>query len=106
LSRIWRAARRLAIEQARRMTDAEDTRIARGIAADPDTVELDANWFAEARAVGRERMPSKTPKQKRTMAWAAHDPKAAKKLGIPQKVAKEFNRADAAKGKRKGKRGS
>ena len=28
-------------------------------------------------------MPSKTPKQKRTMAAAAHDPKFAKKLGIP-----------------------
>jgi hypothetical protein len=51
-------------------------------------------------------MPSKTPKQKRTMAAAAHDEKFAKKLGIPQGVAKEFNQAD--KGKRftegKGKR--
>ena len=45
-------------------------------------------------------MPSKTPKQKRTMAAAAHDPKFAKKLGIPQKVAKEFNQADARKGKK------
>ena len=38
-------------------------------------------------------MPSKTPKQARTMAAAAHDPKFAKKLGIPQKVAKEYNAA-------------
>jgi len=31
------------------------------------------------------------------MAAAAHDPKFAKKVGIPQKVAKEFNRADTKK---------
>lgn len=49
-------------------------------------------------------MPSKSPKQKRTMAAAAHDPKFAKKVGIPQSVAKEFNKADAAKAKKKGKR--
>lgn len=46
-------------------------------------------------------MPSKTAKQKRTMAAAAHDPKFAKKVGIPVKVAKEFNRADKRKEKRK-----
>jgi hypothetical protein len=45
-------------------------------------------------------MPSKTPKQKRTMAAAAHDPAFAKKVGIPSKVAKEFNRADQRKGKK------
>ena len=39
-------------------------------------------------------MPSKTPKQRRTMAAAAHDPDFARKMNIPQKVAKEFNRAD------------
>jgi len=39
-------------------------------------------------------MPSKTPKQARTMAAAAHNPKFAKKAGIPQTVAKEFNKAD------------
>lgn len=39
-------------------------------------------------------MPSKTPKQARTMAAAAHNPAFAKKLGIPQTVAKEFNAAD------------
>lgn len=39
-------------------------------------------------------MPSKTPKQARTMAAAAHNPAFAKKVGIPQSVAKDFNRAD------------
>jgi hypothetical protein len=43
-------------------------------------------------------MPSKSPKQKRTMAAAAHDPSFAAKVGIPQGVAKEFNRADRKKG--------
>lgn len=43
-------------------------------------------------------MPSKTPKQARTMAAAAHNPAFAKKVGISQNVAKEFNQADAAKG--------
>ena len=40
------------------------------------------------------------------MAAAAHDPKIAKRVGIPVKVAQEFNRADAGTGiikpKRKG----
>lgn len=39
-------------------------------------------------------MPSRSAKQARTMAAAAHNPKFARKLGIPQKVAKEFNAAD------------
>jgi len=39
-------------------------------------------------------MPSKTQKQARTMAAAAHDKKFAKKMGIPPKVATEFNKAD------------
>jgi hypothetical protein len=43
-------------------------------------------------------MPSTSPKQARTMAAAAHDPQFAKRMGIPQTVAKEFNQAD--KGKR------
>jgi hypothetical protein len=43
-------------------------------------------------------MPSETPKQARTMAAAAHDPKFAKRMGIPQSVAKEFNRADKKTG--------
>lgn len=46
-------------------------------------------------------MPSKTPKQKRTMAAAAHNPAFAKKVGIPQSVAKEFNKADQAKDAKK-----
>lgn len=46
-------------------------------------------------------MPSKTPKQRRTMAAAAHNPEFAKKVGIPQKVAKEFNEADKKGGKKK-----
>jgi hypothetical protein len=37
---------------------------------------------------------STTEKQARTMAAAAHDPKFAKKLGIKQSIAKEFNKAD------------
>lgn len=43
-------------------------------------------------------MPSKTPKQARLMAAAAHSPKFAKKVGVPVSVAKEFNQADAGKG--------
>jgi hypothetical protein len=53
-------------------------------------------------------MPSKTPKQARTMRAAAHDKTFAKKLDIPQGVAKDFVAADqkkagkkASKGKRK-----
>lgn len=46
-------------------------------------------------------MPSKTKKQKRFMAAAAHSPSFAKKAGIKQSVAKEFNRADAKKGRKK-----
>jgi hypothetical protein len=52
---------------------------------------------------------STTEKQARTMAAAAHNPAFAKKVGIDQKVAKEFNQKDkgtallsnAMKGKRK-----
>lgn len=53
-------------------------------------------------------MPSKSPAQARTMAAAAHDPGFAKKMGIPPKVAKEFNAADKGTGirKKKGKRPS
>jgi hypothetical protein len=43
-------------------------------------------------------MPSKSPAQARMMAGAAHDPKFAKKVGVPVKVAREYNQAD--KGKR------
>jgi len=43
-------------------------------------------------------MPSVSAKQARTMAAAAHNPKFAKKLGIKQSVAKEFNQADKGTG--------
>lgn len=43
-------------------------------------------------------MPSKSPAQARLMAAAAHSPKFAKKVGVPQSVAKEFNSADAGGG--------
>lgn len=46
-------------------------------------------------------MPSKSPKQKRTMQAAAHNKSFAKKVGIPQKVAKHFVAADKKKGKKK-----
>ena len=39
-------------------------------------------------------MPSRTKKQARFMAAAAHNPAFAKKVGISQSVAKEFNQAD------------
>lgn len=39
-------------------------------------------------------MPSKSPAQARLMAAAAHDPKFAKKAGVPVSVAKDFNQAD------------
>jgi len=45
-------------------------------------------------------MPSKSKKQARTMRAAAHDPKFAKKMGIPVEVAKEFVAADEAKKKK------
>lgn len=43
-------------------------------------------------------MPSKSASQARLMAGAAHDPKFAKKVGVPQSVAQEFNQADAKTG--------
>jgi hypothetical protein len=43
-------------------------------------------------------MPSKSPKQARLMAAAAHDSKFAKSVGVPVKVAKDFNKADAGTG--------
>lgn len=42
-------------------------------------------------------MPSTSAKQARTMAAAAHNPAFARKVGIPVKVAKDFNRADMQK---------
>lgn len=45
-------------------------------------------------------MPSTSLRQKRTMQAAAHDPAFAKKMGIPQSVARDFFRADQAKARR------
>ena len=42
-------------------------------------------------------MPSKSKAQHNLMAMVAHDPKAAKRLGIPQSVGKEFMKKDRSK---------
>lgn len=39
-------------------------------------------------------MPSVSGKQHRLMALVANDPAASKRLGIPQKVGKDFMKAD------------
>lgn len=44
-------------------------------------------------------MPSSSKKQEKLMAAAAHNPEFAKEVGVDQKVAKEFNKADQAKKK-------
>ena len=43
-------------------------------------------------------MPSKSKRQARLMVAVAHNPKFAKKVGIPQSVGREFNDADRARG--------
>ena len=43
-------------------------------------------------------MPSKSPEQARLMAGAAHSPGFARKVGVPQNIAREFNQADAKTG--------
>jgi hypothetical protein len=42
-------------------------------------------------------MPSKSGKQHRLMALVANNPKAAKRIGIPQSVGEEFMKADKGK---------
>lgn len=42
-------------------------------------------------------MPSVSKAQRNLMAAAAHNPAFAKKVGVPVKVAKEFNQADKGK---------
>lgn len=42
-------------------------------------------------------MPSHSDKQRRFMAAAAHDSAFAKRVGIPQSVARDFNQADKGK---------
>jgi hypothetical protein len=51
---------------------------------------------ADLRAIGRGSLEEKSTSQAqfRTMAAAAHDPAFARKVGIKQSVAKEFNKAD------------
>jgi hypothetical protein len=39
-------------------------------------------------------MPSTSRKQARFMQMVAHDPKAAKRVGVPQKVGHDFVKAD------------
>lgn len=46
-------------------------------------------------------MPSKSKAQKKLMDAVAHNPEFAKKVGIPQKVGKEFVKADKKKAKKK-----
>ena len=43
-------------------------------------------------------MPSTSPAQARLMAGVAHSKSFAEKVGIPQKVGKDFNSADAGTG--------
>jgi hypothetical protein len=47
-------------------------------------------------------MPSKSPSQHRLMEAVAHNPAFAKKVGISQKVGKEFAKADEAKKMKEG----
>jgi len=42
-------------------------------------------------------MPSTSAKQHRFMEMVAHDPKAAKRLGVPQSVGQDFVAADKGK---------
>lgn len=44
-------------------------------------------------------MPSTSAKQHNLMEAVSHDPQFAKKVGIPQKVGKDFAAADKAKGR-------
>ena len=47
-------------------------------------------------------MPSTSKKQHNFMAAVAHNPKFAKKVGVPQSVGKDFNTADKGKTFREG----
>lgn len=42
-------------------------------------------------------MPSKSGKQHRFMEMVAHDPGAAKRVGVPQSVGEDFSQADKGK---------
>jgi hypothetical protein len=43
-------------------------------------------------------MPTKSRQQQKLMFAAARDPGVAKKTGVPQKVAREFTKADLKRG--------
>ena len=43
-------------------------------------------------------MPSKSAQQHNLMEKVAHDPEAAKRVGVPQKVGRDFVRADKSQG--------
>lgn len=51
-------------------------------------------------------MPSKSKDQAKFMAAVANNPKFAKKVKVPTKVGKEFNKADKGKNFSKMKKGS
>ena len=63
------------------------------------TLILDAakGFVSVQLAISFSHFASLDPRLYRTMAAAAHNPAFAKKMGIPQKVAKEFNKADSKK---------
>ena len=44
-------------------------------------------------------MPSSSDKQARFMAMVAHDPAAAKRVGVPQSVGEDFAKADSQSGR-------
>jgi hypothetical protein len=50
-------------------------------------------------------MSSTSKKQARFMAMVAHNPSAAKRVGVPQSVGRDFNQADKRTGilRKKGK---
>lgn len=49
-------------------------------------------------------MPSKSPAQHRLMEMVAHDPTAAKRVGIPQSVGREYVHADHQREMKQGAR--
>jgi len=49
-------------------------------------------------------MPTESKKEHNFMEMIAHDPAAAKRVGVKQSVGKEFVEADKAQGKAKQKR--
>ncbi|HKF60255.1 MAG TPA: hypothetical protein VKB42_02775 [Dongiaceae bacterium] len=84
---------------ARRLGKEDKTIEHKLLALMQEASDANASFIARARAIlGRSDMPSKSPSQARLMAAAAHDPAFAKRVGVPRKVAKEFNRADAGTG--------